>query len=279
MGRILWLASYPKAGNTWVRTFMINLIANRPEPVPFADHGRFAAEEPHVRWYQGLIEGDVNRVSMRLVASMRGRAQARLAAAYPRNVLVKTHCANHKVHGYPQINKAVSSGAVYVLRNPLDLVISYADHMGLEIDEAIENIGSFHTLGTDRGENPRQVPELLSDWSSHVRSWTARPNERLHVVRYEDLIDRPHQSFAGIARFLGIDPDGDRGRLERAIAFSSFETLKAAEASGEFTETSPHAERFFREGRKDQWREVLSEAQITRITDRHREQMRRFGYA
>jgi len=278
MGRILWLASYPKAGNTWVRTFMVNLAANRPEPVPFEEHPRFCNEEPHLRWYRDLVEGDVNDLSMRTVARVRAQAQARMAATFKDNFLVKTHCANHRMHGCAQINKEVTSGAIYVVRNPLDLVISYAHHMGQTIDQAINNIANTRNVGLDRRDPPGQVPELLSDWSSHVKSWTAAADRRLHVLRYEDLIDAPEATFGELARFLGFDIDKTPERLARAIAFSSFDVLRQSEAAGEFREQSPHGGNFFREGRKEQWREVLSREQVRRITARHREQMERFGY-
>ena len=278
MGRILWLASYPKAGNTWVRTFMINLAVNRPEPVPFEQHPQICAEEPHMRWYRDLVEGDVNDLSMRKVSAVRARAQERIARTFQQNILVKTHSANFKMHGYSQINKAVTSGAIYVVRNPLDLTISYADHMGLSIDDAITNLANFNTVGYDKHRPPSKVPEILSDWSSHVKSWTAKPNPRLHVVRYEDLIDRPQETFGQLAAFLGYDIENDPERLTRAISNSSFNTLQQIEDKGGFGEKSSHAKRFFREGRKDQWCEVLSKRQVRRITDQHRQQMDRFGY-
>ena len=278
MGHILWLASYPKAGNTWVRTFMVNLAANRPEPVPFAEHPKFCTEEAHINWYRGLVDENVNDPAMRRVAAVRAKAQKRIADSFQQPVLVKTHSANHKIHGHPQINKAVTGGAIYIVRNPLDLTISYAHHMGQTIDQAIENMANFKNLGLDRNDPPGQVPEILSDWSSHVKSWTAAENPRLHVIRYEDLIDSPRDTFAKLARFLGFDIDKDPERLDRAIAFSSFDTLRQAEEAGAFSEQSPHNKQFFREGRKDQWRDKLSRKQIKTIRERHGEQMRRFGY-
>ena len=110
----------------------------------------------------------------------------------------------------------------------------------------------------------------------HVRSWTHRAHPGLHVIRYEDLLDDPSKAFGGVARFLGLSPPPER--LAKAIEFSSFGVLRAQEESVGFRERAEKQERFFREGKAGQWREVLTEAQVRRIVSRHRDQMARFGY-
>jgi hypothetical protein len=98
----------------------------------------------------------------------------------------------------------------------------------------------------------------------------------LHVVRYEDMQRKPWETFAGIARFLGLKPP--RPRIERAIRQSSFKVLQEQERRSGFIEKSPLAERFFRQGTMDQWRTVLTPEQIRAIVEVHRAQMERFGY-
>jgi hypothetical protein len=97
----------------------------------------------------------------------------------------------------------------------------------------------------------------------------------LHVVRYEDLQDRPFETFTAVARFLDLSPP--RERLDRAISNSSFGALKAQEEEHGFVERTEHT-RFFREGRAGVWRAALSEQQVARIVSDHREEMERFGY-
>jgi hypothetical protein len=147
-------------------------------------------------------------------------------------------------------------------------------HFGCTIDEAIDYLGySRNSMGGGDGES---VPEPVSTWSLHVKSWTADPNPRLLTVRYEDMLDSPFVAFSNVCRFLGLKPPHER--LERAIKFSSFEMLRKLEEQKGFKERSESAQHFFREGRKNQWREKLSEAQVRRIVVDHREQMQRFGY-
>ena len=122
----------------------------------------------------------------------------------------------------------------------------------------------------------RHVHELMGSWTQHVESWTGRPNPRLHLVRYEDLLESPFKSFGGIARFLGIN--ASRDRLDKAIKQSSFKVLKNQEKAKGFIERPAKAEAFFRKGEAGQWRRELSPEQVKRLIGDHREQMERFGY-
>ena len=126
------------------------------------------------------------------------------------------------------------------------------------------------------GADENSVPEPVSTWSIHVKSWTGQPNPRLLTVRYEDMLDKPMIAFGNVCRFLGLRPPAER--LERAVKFSSFDMLKKLEEEKGFKERSASAERFFRDGRQGQWREKLTGAQIGRVVAEHREEMARFGY-
>ena len=66
--------------------------------------------------------------------------------------------------------------------------------------------------------------------------------------------------------------------MKRAVEFSSFRRLKAQEQDKGFVERSPNSARFFRKGKKNQWRGVLSPDQVGAMVDAHREQMRRYKY-
>jgi hypothetical protein len=116
----------------------------------------------------------------------------------------------------------------------------------------------------------------MGSWSTHVASWTVQSHPSIVVVRYEDLQDKPNKAFGSVARLLGMD--SDRRRVRRAIQFSSFRELKKQELAEGFAEKSPNSRHFFRKGTKNQWAEALSDEQVQKIVDRHREQMTRFGY-
>jgi len=186
---------------------------------------------------------------------------------------VKTHQALVVDRGHITINFAVTSGAIYIVRNPLDVAISYAHHLGQSIDFAIDfmNLKNAEALG-----NAKHVYEVYGSWSQHVLSWTRKPHPAIYVMRYEDMLAEPQKTFGALARHLLFTPTDEQ--LADAIDRSSFERLREQEEKEGFRERSEKAERFFRDGRAGQWKEVLTSAQIQRIVEAHKEQMERFGY-
>lgn len=273
MGNLIWLASYPKSGNTWMRSFLHNLLRNTQKPADINELDHFCLGESSATWYAKFGIEDVTQVDHAQLAALRPEVQREFTQVFPDSVFVKTHNFLGEWHGVPLHNMGVTAGAIYVLRNPLDVVISMTHHFGSDVDEAIyrlSNEGALTAPGLDH------VPEFHSSWSAHVKSWTANPSPQLYVVRYEDLLQKPRKYFKQVATFLGLKPP--RERLERAIRNSSFKALKAQEQKSGFQEKSEFAESFFREGKAEQWREKLTDAQIRQIISDHREQMERFNY-
>src|SRR5262249_40402331 len=155
------------------------------------------------------------------------------------------------------INFEVTAGAIYVVRNPLDVAISSAHHAGGPIDDAIDRMAAtdVESTGTDKA-----VYEVLGSWSQHVWSWTRNPHRALRVVRYEDMLTDPLKEFEAMAQHLLL-PSSPR-RVQQAIESASFARLQAQEKANGFRERPPSADaNFFREGRAGQWREVLTAEQ------------------
>jgi len=273
MGAIVWLASYPKSGNTWVRSFLANLIAGTEEPVDINSLGRFCISASSRKWFQRIAPGNADLDRPEVVARLRPKMQAALSGLASGTVLVKTHNCLGDVFGIPLHNMQVTKGAIYIVRNPLDVSVSLASHYGRSIDWVIDFM-SKPAAGTR--QTSEMVTEVYNSWSNHVQSWTSRPNPHLHVVRYEDMLDRPDSCFTAVARFSGLKRTEDQ--IERAIKNSSFETLHRQEQLGGFNEKPDSAKMFFREGKPDQWRNVLTQAQVERIVLDHRKQMARFNY-
>ena len=272
MGAIIWLASYPKSGNTWMRAFLHNLLTNSQEPVDINALDQFTFGEGSARFYKRFDPRPLTSLSEREVMALRPKVHEMLTRAFPDSVFVKTHHFLGEIEGLPLITMDHTAGAIYIVRNPLDVVVSYANHFGFAIDQAIEELGND---GTGSKPSDREARQYYGSWSLNVSSWTQSAVPALNVVRYEDLQDQPLDTFAGVAQFLGLNPPRDR--LERAVANSSFRALKAQEEAHGFVERTVHT-RFFREGRAGAWKAALSEQQVARIVSDHREQMERFGY-
>lgn len=273
MGKIIWLASYPKSGNTWVRAFLHNLLRNPDAAYDINKITEMTTSDSAIQWYKMHDPRPWAEWSVEDVAALRRKVQLSICASRKDDIFVKTHNAMMVFKGHPLIHPDLMAGAIYVVRNPLDVCISLKHHYGCDFDTAIEVLADASIGSTT---NDKIVYEVHKNWSIHVDSWTSRPWPGLHVVRYEDMLNNPMRAFSGVAGFLGLKPP--RRRLEKAIELSSFKTLRAQEDQKGFTEKSPFAERFFREGRAGQWRDLLSQAQIDKVVATHKEQMQRFGY-
>lgn len=274
MPGILWLASYPKSGNTWMRVFLANLILDEPEPLALQRINEVCSSEPNEVWFRPLVSKPVSELSEKRIAALRTKAQER-AVALNKNVMpMKTHSLCGKDHGFQTISTKAAIGVIYIVRDPRDVAISAADHYGLTIDQAIEMMADHKARG--RGKPGNTVHELMGSWSDHVRSWTRWKHSPLMVLRYEDMLADALGQLGAVARKLGITQD--EARIRRAVEFSSFKTLQAQEAETGFIEKSEHSRRFFRAGRAGGWRDKLTAAQAAAIERVHGEQMRRFGY-
>ena len=275
MGNIVWLASYPKSGNTWLRAFLYNLIENPPQPGKIAHLPGYFEEESKPRWYEPYAPpGGVGALTFEQAMALRPRVHQDIANSKVRGtVFVKTHNMFGQFDGMPIHNFSVMAGAIYLVRNPLDVVLSVADHFGLTTDEAIAFMEREET-GTPTNEE--NVAGFLGSWSTHVTSWTANPHPSILVLRYEDLQDKPAKGFGAVAKMLGLD--GDHQRVRKAVQFASFSELRKQELASGFAEKSPNSRQFFRKGKKNQWMELLSGEQVERVVERHFEQMSRFGY-
>lgn len=274
MPGILWLASYPKSGNTWMRVFLANLILDPPEPLALQRINEVCSSEPNEVWFRPLTDKPVSELSNKQIAALRTRAQERAASLNKNVIPMKTHSLCGKDFGYPTISVKASIGVIYIVRDPRDVVISAADHYGLTIDQAIEMMADHKARG--RGKPGNTVHELMGSWSDHVKSWTRWKHTPLLVLRYEDMLADPLGQLGAVARKIGITQDA--ARIQKAVEFSSFKQLQAQEAEAGFIEKSEHSQRFFRSGRAGGWREKLLPAQAQAIERHHAVQMRRFGY-
>ena len=273
MGGIIWLASYPKSGNTWVRTFLHNLLLNADRPADLNELTKFTIGDGNKIWYEQVTGKPFDSFSGAEIAALIPKVHQAYARTRSDSVFVKTHVWLGTVHGIPLITPEFTAGAIYILRNPLDIVISLSDHYGLSIDEGI---GMMADVEAYSAETDRKLPDFLSSWSEHVTSWRAMDKSALHLMRYEDMLYKPEKTFGALAKFLGLKPPKER--LKKAIRFSSFEASKKLEAEKGFNERSDKAERFFRVGKAGQWKTVLSPEQVEKIVATHYDVMKEFKY-
>jgi hypothetical protein len=268
------MASYPKSGNTWLRIFLANYLIGGQEPLSINSVGQLGYADADARHYERANKGPYDLGDAKKTVALRNRFLLNTTLSGPKVALVKTHNYNSTIENIPLIPAPYTRGAIYVVRHPGDVAISFASHYGLSIDEAIERMSERRAV---IGGSDGTALQFTSDWSSHVLSWAGSKAHKVRVVRYEDMHDAPEKTFGSVLRHMGVGVDA--GKLDRAIRNSRFEELKRQEKADGFTENTPHQPRFFRSGVAGGWRDILSTAQIKALTKDHAKPMQALGYA
>ncbi|HZW26304.1 MAG TPA: sulfotransferase domain-containing protein [Gallionella sp.] len=273
---IYWLASYPKSGNTWCRAFLYNYLHSGEQPADINELrlGRM----PSLRnWIDEVLGFDSSELSEDEVELLRPDVY-RWENTSGEISYRKTHDAyTYLPDGEPLFPVEGMLGAIYIIRNPLDVAVSYSHYNHCSIDRAIEQMGKNLYLSLSSNKRlDMHVRQHLLTWSQHVASWVDAPGIRAETLRYEDMQSAPINAFTRLVRFLGL-PD-DEERIARAVRFSEFNTLKAQEISNGFKDSPTGVQDFFRKGIVGDWENVLTETQVHRIIADHGEIMARFGY-
>jgi hypothetical protein len=275
---IVWLASYPKSGNTWLRMYLYQLVrilgAHPREEHELNKLDRASGYEAKLfGLFDQFLGKPLAQATPIEVMSIRALVHATVAERMPAITMLKTHNLMGEINGMPTINTAVSVGAIYIVRDPRDVAVSLARHLGSTVDDAIAVMNS---PGFVTGNDVETAFEIWGSWSQHVESWTLNPDPSLLVIRYEDMMDRPTETFTAIARHIGQAATADQ--IAEAIELSSFDKLKRQEEDLGFRELSPRADRFFATGKAGSWRNKLNPAQAKSISRSHGTLMSKFGY-
>ncbi|MCH8167874.1 MAG: sulfotransferase domain-containing protein [Proteobacteria bacterium] len=282
---IAWLASYPKSGNTWLRIFLANYLFGRTTPMPINQVHRLGMGDSIEKMYRIVARGSRGGSRGGPGGGNFDIADYRQSLALRPGVLggivnndadvnfVKTHNHRAKAFGVGLIPPALTRSAIYILRNPLDMVLSYARQYGHTVEFAAAAIGRADNsiAGADG-----TVTQYLGSWSGHVKSWARCREFPVLVLRYEDMQTDPGAAFSRALEHIGVPPDPER--VARAVRFSAFDELRKQEDAAGFVERSPHAGRFFHSGSAGHWRDELAPEAVARIRKDHGEVMREFGY-
>lgn len=258
--RIVWLASYPKSGNTWVRYFLYSYLVG---PVPSTAH--LARRVPDVH-----VPGNVETAE-----PIEGR------------LFVKTHYAWSPAHRFA----AATEGFIYILRHPKDALLSNLHYRRLlarskESLALINDRAYASSFLRDLGD-PGWRMRGFGTWGEHASSWLTNPAVPHLVLKYEDLRADPHASFRRAIEFLGAPVD--EGRLAEAVRASSFDQMRAMEvrakraAAGDvvFNGHSKHVSKglyFMNKGAVGQSLAAIDPGLDAAFDQRFARDMERFGY-
>ncbi len=278
MSGFFWLASYPKSGNTWTRSFLVNLLYPQENSINI-NHLATGALASSREWVEEGLGIDISELDHDEIDQLRPLAYHKLTEDIEdvRDTYRKIHDAYTYLHnGKPMIPKTATRGVVYLVRNPLDVVVSYANHASISIAKSVEVVcDPKMAMCKTKKSQANQLRQILTTWSDHVQSWIDADLPKI-VMRYEDLKVEPVTSFTRITKFLQIDRSKDE--IELAVNKSRFETLRQQEEENGFREKAPTVKHFFRKGIVGDWQGVLTEQQIAKVIAVNRPSMERLGY-
>ncbi len=262
LNRIIWLASFPKSGNTWLRLLLANYFMPKEEdPVTINDIYRFTTADNRQDFFDKAAGRPFHARDVQDWLSMRPKALRLIAASKPGHHFVKTHCKVARSDAQALIPPELTAGAVYIYRNPFDVAISYARHLDGDIDETISRMAD----DADLVRSTTNVFTVAGRWDTNLNSWANAPGMWRHMIRYEDMVADTEKTLRTLLAFLKVPVE--IGRLRRTIRLAKFENLQQQEDSKGFRERPPEMKRFFVSGRAGGWRETLTPAQVARIRE------------
>lgn len=273
---IIWLASYPKSGNTWFRSFLTALLNQGEIDInKMETDGIFSAKE----YIESILDICTDDLRPRELENFRKIAFTYKAQETKKESFVKIHDAYtfSRWDGLPLIPNKGSRLALYLVRNPLDVVLSLANHTGLNIDETIDKFmnceeGAF----IKKVKTAQQYYQLMGTWAMHASSWIQQKDIPVHIIRYEDMKTNAFETFKKAVNKMQLNYSDEA--ILKAIEATDFKKLKQQEENKGFKEKQIPSSVFFFKGEAGRWKKELTKEQIQKIMTVNESMMKRFNY-
>ena len=278
---IIWLASYPKSGNTWLRSLISGLM--------YSDDGVFnfnyikkIKQFPSKEFFQDFTKDLYNIHEVKKYWIL---AQEKINLDNKVKFL-KTHNLNCNIDNYSFSDKKNTLATIYIVRDPRNLVNSISNHFGKSIEESKNFILSPKLISTHKQTYSAggEVITYMGSWQEHFNFWT-KNTENLLLIKYEDLISDPHRELNKIINFLKkfCEFEANENKKKNLINSTSFESLKKMEQQGYFTESvfsknSPKKIDFFNKGPNNIWKDNLQKDIQEEIELKLKKEMQEIGY-
>ena len=272
---IVWIASYPKSGNTWIRSILSSLFYTDEGNFDFNILKKINTFDRPFYFNEVIKDNKVLAYDLTTLAKFRIKAQT-LFNKKKTLRFFKTHAANIKIDGFDYTNQSTTKCAIYIVRDPRDVVLSYSKFSGLNIDDVIKIIKDEKFTVKNKES---QYFTHWSRWDYHVSSWLIPKFPKI-LIKYEDMIDKPIQTIMRLVLFLksvGVDGDFTDQKIINAVESTNFTKLNKMEKELGFEE-SVYGTKFFNIGKKNQWKKSLSTLHAQDIEKSFAETMKKFGY-
>ena len=271
---IIWLASYPKSGNTLLRAMLSAYL--------FSENGIFNFELlnnikqfPAKHFFEDIGIDPNNRNEL-----VKNSLRAQESMGKTKTVgLLKTHNLLFNFNKeYPFTNLDHSLGVIYIVRDPRNVILSYARHLCVSVEETMK----LMTIGNGVDE------DIMGNWSENYTSWkNFNKYNKYLLVKYEDLISNPNETFIKILKFIfklrNMNYSVDNNKFEKMLATTTFENLKNLENKEGFAESKKNKKTgkniiFFDKGAKRDWSTSLDTNISAKIEKVFRKEMIELGY-
>ena len=274
---IIWCASYPKSGNTWVRAIIASLVYSKNGIFNF-DMLRKVSLFPKRFYFKDFISdySDLKKISQYWI-----NAQEKINSDGKLKIY-KTHNGNYNFLGNDFTNKKNTAGVIYIVRDPRNVIASISNHYQLNLQESV-NFLLDEKIFLYNKNDPNDLSEeniitLLGSWKSHYNSWKISSNSIL--IRYEDLLTNTKLEIKKISDFIKkyIDFEINNEKIQNILKSTSFEKLKAMEEKEGFEEASSSDVKFFNLGPKNNWKNTIDKKLIYIIEKNFSKEMEEIGY-
>ncbi len=281
---IIWIASYPKCGNTWVRSFISALL--------YTEDGKFTFKNlesipqyPIRHQFSGFLEdfSDINSIKKNWITT-----QTKMNLDNKVKFL-KTHHVNCKIDNHAFTNFDNTLGVIYIVRDPRNVLTSLINHYSLnnQLEAKKFLFEEKNWLGFKKENNKIQLtrfPTLISSWKTNYNSWK-NTSKNLLLIKYENLISNPELEFSKLTNYLEniINIKFDKNKIENAINSTSFETLKNKELKEGFIEgakdkTNDGKKRFFNLGPENNWKNLVKKEIVDEVEKNFEIEMKELNY-
>jgi len=276
---IVWVASYPKSGNTWIRSIITSILYTNDGIFNFELIKQIDQFET-LKNFKFLKKDNIDHYNqlnkMNIVSHYWLEAQKRLIDKN-KILFFKTHSANYEYNNLFFANNETTKGCIYIVRDPRDIIISYSKFLGISIEEVVRIIA----LRENKIYGPnKKIGVYLTRWDYHVASWI-RINKPKLILRYEDMLSSPRKSIKKIVKYLIDDLHFNlkinEDKIDNIARTTSFSKLKENEKTLGFFESSKNSV-FFRAGKQNQWQNILTKNQLLFIEENFKEYMTKYEY-
>ena len=276
---IIWLASYPKSGNTWIRTFISTYYYTNKDTFNFS-YLKNIKQFPHENFFENNIK-DIN-------SAINSWDQAQKKINFKNKIIfLKTHSALATINKCRFTSKEHSIASIYIVRDPRNVITSLSNHNQLNFDQALEFMtNSKKYLINKKNINNFANFTFLSSWSEHYKSWKNNKQFKNFFLKYEDLEKNPIETFKEIILFINkiLKKDNviDMDKVKKIIESISFDKLKKEDQESGFPEAVTDKNKkkinFFYLGKKNKWDKILTNHQINLLNRKFKDDLINLKY-